>query len=83
MAGAVDDPYALAIYTIKFKNACIKKCPVIFSNCIVFFIFCIQAMDLLAEGAADAPELPPEMKTAEMRVTFKKLGQMLRKMERL
>jgi len=40
-------------------------------------------MDLLADGAVDAPELPPEMKTAEMRVTFKKLGQMLRKMERL
>lgn len=40
-------------------------------------------MDLLAEGAADAPELPAEMKTAQMRTTFKKLGQMLRKMERL
>jgi hypothetical protein len=40
-------------------------------------------MDLLAEGAADAPQLPAEMKTAEMRTTFKKLGQMLRKMEKL
>lgn len=43
----------------------------------------LQAMDLLADEASDAPELPAEMKTAEMRVTFKKLGQMLRKMDRL
>lgn len=42
-----------------------------------------QAMELLAEGAADAPELPAEMKTAQMRTTFQKLGVMLRKMERL